>query len=117
MQRLVRGLLAPGTAETIVGVLRDEVSIAPNGGYGFGPRHLDFHPSKPWIYVSLERQTALNTGITDFGVLTPQELGEAERGGIEWHALFTVGLFLFLISLAINFLAQRVVKRFKISIG
>ena len=41
------------------GVLRDEVSIAPNGGYGFGPRHLDFHPSKPWIYVSLERQNAL----------------------------------------------------------
>ncbi len=38
------------------GVLSDEVSIAPNGGYGFGPRHLDFHPSRPWIYVSLERQ-------------------------------------------------------------
>jgi phosphate transport system permease protein len=46
-----------------------------------------------------------------------QELGEAERGGIEWHALFMVGLTLFVISLAINFLAQRVVKRFKISIG
>ncbi len=46
-----------------------------------------------------------------------QELGEAERGGIEWHALFMVGLFLFVISLGINFLAQRVVKRFKISIG
>ena len=41
------------------GVLRDEVSIAPNGGYGFGPRHLDFHPEKPWIYVSLERQNAV----------------------------------------------------------
>ncbi len=46
-----------------------------------------------------------------------QELGEAERGSIEWHALFTVGLFLFVISLGINFLAQRVVRRFKISIG
>lgn len=41
------------------GVLRDEVSIAPQGGYGFGPRHLDFHPTQPWIYVSLERQNAL----------------------------------------------------------
>ncbi len=30
------------------GLLREEVSVAPNGGYGFGPRHLDFHPSKPW---------------------------------------------------------------------
>ena len=35
------------------GVLSGEVSIAPGGGYGFGPRHLDFHPSQPWVYVSL----------------------------------------------------------------
>ncbi len=33
--------------------------IAPNGGYGFGPRHLDFHPTRPWVYVSLERQSML----------------------------------------------------------
>ncbi len=46
-----------------------------------------------------------------------QELGEVEQGGIHWHALFTVGLLLFIISLVINFLAQRVVQRFKISIG
>jgi phosphate transport system permease protein len=46
-----------------------------------------------------------------------QELGEVEQGGIHWHALFTVGLLLFVISLVINFLAQRVVQRFKISIG
>jgi 6-phosphogluconolactonase (cycloisomerase 2 family) len=41
------------------GVLSNGVSIAPDGGYGFGPRHLDFHPAKPWVYVSLERQNAL----------------------------------------------------------
>jgi phosphate transport system permease protein len=46
-----------------------------------------------------------------------QELGEVEQGGIHWHALFTVGLLLFLISLVINFFAQRIVQRFKISIG
>ena len=46
-----------------------------------------------------------------------QELGEAENGSIEWRALFMVGLLLFLISLAINFLAQRVVTKYKISIG
>ena len=34
--------------------------VAPNSGYGFGPRHLDFHPDKPWVYVSLERQSTLN---------------------------------------------------------
>jgi 6-phosphogluconolactonase (cycloisomerase 2 family) len=42
------------------GVLSGEVSVAPNGGYGFGPRHLDFHPTKPWVYVSLERQNKLD---------------------------------------------------------
>jgi 6-phosphogluconolactonase len=42
------------------GRLTKEVSVAPNSGYGFGPRHLDFHPSKPWVYVSLERQNRLD---------------------------------------------------------
>ncbi len=42
------------------GLLADEVSVAPGSGYGFGPRHLDFHPTKPWVYVSLERQNRLD---------------------------------------------------------
>ena len=42
------------------GILTGEVSVAPNGGYGFGPRHLDFHPARPWVYVSLERQNRLD---------------------------------------------------------
>jgi 6-phosphogluconolactonase len=42
------------------GMLTNEVSVAPNGGYGFGPRHLDFHPTGPWVYVSLERQNRLD---------------------------------------------------------
>jgi 6-phosphogluconolactonase len=41
------------------GKLSHEVSVAPNGGYGFGPRHLDFHPTDPRVYVSLERQNSL----------------------------------------------------------
>jgi len=41
------------------GVLGNEVSIAPGNGYGFGPRHLDFHPSRKWMYVSLERQNQM----------------------------------------------------------
>ena len=40
----------------VSGSLSNERSIEPDGGFGFGPRHLDFHPSRPWIYVSLERQ-------------------------------------------------------------
>jgi 6-phosphogluconolactonase (cycloisomerase 2 family) len=42
------------------GVLANQASVAPNGGYGFGPRHLDFHPTRPWVYVSLERQNKLD---------------------------------------------------------
>jgi 6-phosphogluconolactonase len=42
------------------GVLSDQQKVAPNGGYGFGPRHLDFHPTRPWVYVSLERENRLD---------------------------------------------------------
>lgn len=42
------------------GVHSDPQVVAPNGGYGFGPRHLDFHPTQPWVYVSLERQSRLH---------------------------------------------------------
>src|ERR1041384_3183047 len=41
------------------GVLSNEVSVAPNGGKEFGPRHLDFHPTKPWMYVSIETQNQM----------------------------------------------------------
>src|ERR671914_1782222 len=41
------------------GVLSNEVSMAPNGGKGFGPRHFDFHPTKPWLYFSIETQKNL----------------------------------------------------------
>jgi len=41
------------------GVLSNLHKIQPNGGYGFGPRHLDFHPTQPWVYVSIERQNKL----------------------------------------------------------
>jgi 6-phosphogluconolactonase len=39
--------------------LRNLASIAPGNGLGFGPRHLDFHPSRPWAFVSIERQNKL----------------------------------------------------------
>jgi 6-phosphogluconolactonase (cycloisomerase 2 family) len=41
------------------GVLANLSSIAPGGGFGFQPRHLDFHPSKPWAYLTLEAQNKL----------------------------------------------------------
>jgi len=73
------------------GVLRDGVSIAPNGGYGFGPRHLDFHPTRPWIYVSLERQNALAMFTHDAGRLAAapafQENALLEPDNIRGHQL------------------------------
>src|SRR6267378_3012113 len=41
------------------GVLSRMRKIAPNGGYGFGGRHLDIHPTQPWVYLSVERQNQL----------------------------------------------------------
>src|SRR5512146_2063730 len=34
----------------------------PNGGYGFAPRHADFHASQPWGYVPFERRVNLMGG-------------------------------------------------------
>lgn len=56
------------------GLLTGEVSVAPGGGYGFGPRHLDFHPVKPWVYVSLERQNRLDMFAIDGGRVSPTPL-------------------------------------------
>lgn len=41
------------------GFFSEPAVVAPNGGYGFGPRHVDFHPGKPWLYVSDERRSQL----------------------------------------------------------
>lgn len=41
------------------GLLENRLSIAPNGGFNFQPRHLDFHPTQPWVFLSLERQSKL----------------------------------------------------------
>ncbi len=52
----------PGAIKTFSfnsGMLQNLASIAPGNGLGFGPRHLDFHPSEPWAFVSIERQNKL----------------------------------------------------------
>ena len=53
-------------------------TVAPGGGFGFGPRHIDFHPSLPLVYVSLERQNRLAVFGLSGGMLTPQPLFTAE---------------------------------------
>jgi 6-phosphogluconolactonase len=42
------------------GLLTNRLSIAPGGGFNFQSRHLDFHPSRPWLFLSLERQNKLD---------------------------------------------------------
>jgi phosphate transport system permease protein len=46
-----------------------------------------------------------------------QEMGEVVRGSTHYRALFMVGLVLFAITLGINYLAQKFVARFRMSIG
>jgi 6-phosphogluconolactonase len=52
----------PGSLKTFSfkgGVLTQLAAIQPGDGMRFGPRHLDFHPTQPWVYVSIESQNKL----------------------------------------------------------
>jgi len=46
-----------------------------------------------------------------------QEMGEVVKGSIHYRALFVVGLVLFFLALGINYLAQKIVRKYRISIG
>jgi phosphate transport system permease protein len=46
-----------------------------------------------------------------------QEMGEVVRGSIHYRALFMVGLVLFAITLAVNYAAQKIVQRYRMSVG
>jgi 6-phosphogluconolactonase len=60
------------------GVLSNEVSMAPDGGREFGPRHLDFHPTKPWMYLLIETQNKMYTYYLDRGKLKPEIVFRAD---------------------------------------
>jgi len=52
----------PGAIKVIdykKGILANRQSIAPNKGFGFQVRHLDFHPSGKWDFVTLEKQNKI----------------------------------------------------------
>jgi phosphate transport system permease protein len=40
-------------------------------------------------------------------------IGNAVRGGLQYQALFAVGLILFILTLAVNIIAERVLERQK----
>jgi 6-phosphogluconolactonase len=57
------------------GILTNMAAVQPGNGFGFGPRHLDFHPTRPWVYVSIERQNQLHVyKLQPDGGLSPKPL-------------------------------------------
>ncbi|MEQ1772267.1 MAG: beta-propeller fold lactonase family protein [Burkholderiales bacterium] len=58
------------------GILSPLASISPGGrgGLGYGPRHVDFHPEKPWMYASIERQNKLHMHTLDGDVVSAEPL-------------------------------------------
>jgi|RhiMetdeSRZDD1v2_1073273.scaffolds.fasta_scaffold177725_2 6-phosphogluconolactonase len=46
--------------------------VGGRGGLGYGPRHLDFHPTQPWVYVSVESQNQLHMHRLQGDTLTPE---------------------------------------------
>lgn len=52
----------PGAIEVFdfsEGILTHRQKLIPKAGYEFGPRHVDFHPTKPWMYLAIERQNQI----------------------------------------------------------
>ncbi len=50
------------------------LAVGGRGGLGYGPRHLDFHPTEPWCYVSVESQNELHMHRLEGDSLTPEPL-------------------------------------------
>jgi 6-phosphogluconolactonase len=50
-------------------------TVTLEDGYNFGPRHLDFHPTGPWVYVALEIQNEVVVFERDEnGMIKPEAL-------------------------------------------
>ncbi|MBH67863.1 MAG: hypothetical protein CMM58_05880 [Rhodospirillaceae bacterium] len=49
-------------------------SIKPEGGFGFGARHLDFHPNAKWLYLTVERQNEIHVFYIGNGQLSETPL-------------------------------------------
>jgi 6-phosphogluconolactonase (cycloisomerase 2 family) len=64
--------------------------VAPRGGVGFGPRHLDFHPWLPCLYVSVERQNQLQVYRHADGVIAdePEQVLDTLAPGKPRHEQF-----------------------------
>ena len=75
------------------GVLTNLAAIQPGDGMRFGPRHLDFHPTQPWVYVSIESQSKLSvyrrdpaTGLSREPLFVKETLSDPSVSGPRQHA-------------------------------
>src|SRR5262249_42245458 len=75
------------------GVLTTLSAIQPGDGMRFGPRHLDFHPTQPWVYVSVESQSKLyvygredEIGLTRDPLFVKETLADPNLSGPRQHA-------------------------------
>ncbi len=46
--------------------------VGGKGGLGYGPRHLDFHPTQPWAYVCVESQNQIHMHLLQGDSLTAE---------------------------------------------
>jgi 6-phosphogluconolactonase len=75
------------------GILTNLAAVQPGDGMRFGPRHLDFHPTQPWVYVSIESQNKLYvysrdpaTGLSSEPLFVKDTLFEPNARGPRQHA-------------------------------
>ena len=70
------------------GVFEDLGVVAPNGGLGFGPRHLDFHPGGRWAALSMERENEVQVfavhdrGFDDVAAFKASTLSDARAAAM-----------------------------------
>jgi 6-phosphogluconolactonase len=69
------------------GVLSNRQTVAPNGGFNYQIRHLEFHPSGKWDYATLERQNKLHVyrrsadgTLSDAPIFVKNTLGHPDKG-------------------------------------
>jgi 6-phosphogluconolactonase len=75
------------------GALTNLAAVQPGDGMRFGPRHLDFHPTQPWVYVSIESQNKLYvyrrdpaTGLAREPLFVKDTLPDPKARGPRQHA-------------------------------
>jgi 6-phosphogluconolactonase (cycloisomerase 2 family) len=89
-------VVEPGSLKVFsfkAGVLNGVAAIQPGDGMKFGPRHIDFHTTQPWVYVSLESQSKLYmykrdpvTGISRDPLFMKDTLLNPAKAGPRQHA-------------------------------